>query len=85
MMTNKALSKKRIDEAQETLEAITEAMGESMGNVDVVYASGQWWIYWIDGMMGTGDPAWAKVSGITLHDAYINALHAKAGTEPSPF
>lgn len=78
------LTKAKIDDTQKALEQITEDMGESMGNVDVVYASGQWWVYWIDGMMGTGDPVWAKAGGITLYDAYINALHAQAGTEAPP-
>ena len=76
-MTNKALSKKRIDEVQETLEAMAMVM-ESLVRVSQ-HPSGIF-IEWHD-----ENEQRVTVKGISLHDAYINALHAQVGTEPPPF
>lgn len=72
------LTKAKIDEAQAVLEAMASELGEDgFAVLPPCESRMNYAMSWF------GHESWSI--GKTLYDAYINALHAKAGTEPPPF
>ena len=80
-MTKKHATPQARRNAEATLRAMAreleaEFLGAEFLGVELTDNNGEeeWFVLWYDG----------TVSGDSLDDAYINALHKKAGTEPPP-
>ena len=76
-MTKKHATPQARRDAEATLRAMKEELDVDFLEVTLTHdypGSEVWFVLWYDG----------TVSGDTLDDAFIKALHKKAGTEPPP-
>ena len=76
-MTKKHATPQARRDAEATLRAMKEELDVDFLEVTLTHdypGSEVWFVLWYDGV----------ASGYSLDDAFINALHERAGTEPPP-